>query len=112
MLTSQIADITRIARRVLLIREGRLVYDGLLTDVVAAAREAVRIKVKGRRLKQAPLRDARVIRNTPTELELAVHPQAVRRVLAAVTETRDVQDVRTDVPSAEEALEELYRHYG
>ena len=34
------------------------------------------------------------------------------RVLMAVTETRDVQDVRTDVPSAEEALQELYRRFG
>ena len=41
-----------------------------------------------------------------------MHPQAVRRVLAAVTETRDVRDVRTDMPSAEEALDELYRHLG
>ena len=107
-----LADITRIARRVLLIREGRLVHDGLLSDVVAAAREAVRIKVKGRRLNDAPPRDARVIRDTADELELAVHPQAVRRVLAAVTRTRDVRDVRTDVPSAEEALDELYRNLG
>ena len=113
VLTSHnLADITRIARRVLLIREGCLVYDGMLSEVVAAARESVRIKVKGRRLKEAPVRDARVIRNTPAELELAVHPRAVRRVLAAVTEVRDVQDVRTDVPSVEEALQELYRHYG
>ena len=96
----------------LLVREGRLVYDGMLRDVVAAAREAVRIKVKGRRLSEGPLPDARVIRDTPDELELAVHPQAVRRVLAAVIETRDVQDVRTDVPSAEEALQELYRRFG
>ncbi len=113
VLTSHnLADITRIARRVLLIREGCLVYDGMLSEVVAAARESVRIKVRGRRLKEAPVRDARVIRNTPAELELAVHPRAVRRVLAAVTEVRDVQDVRTDVPSVEEALQELYRHYG
>ena len=113
VLTSHnLADITRIARRVLLIREGRLVYDGMLSDVVAAARESVRIKVRGRRLRAGPLPDARVIRDTPDELELAVHPRAVRRVLAAVTETRDVRDVRTDVPSAEEALDELYRHLG
>lgn len=113
VLTSHnLADITRIARRVLLIREGRLVYDGMLRDVIAAARESVRIKVRGRRLQAGPPLDARVMRDTPDELELAVHPQAVRRVLAAVTETRDVRDVRTDVPSAEEAIEELYRHLG
>ena len=113
VLTSHnLADITRIARRVLLIREGRLVYDGMLRDVIAAARESVRIKVRGRRLQAGPLLDARVIRDTQDELELAVHPQAVRRVLAAVTETRDVRDVRTDMPSAEEALDELYRNLG
>ena len=113
VLTSHnLADITRIARRVLLIRDGRLVFDGMLSDVVAAAREAVRIKVRGRRLREAALPDARVVTNTPDQLELAVHPHAVRRVLAAVTELRDVQDVHTDVPSAEEALQELYRHYG
>jgi len=113
VLTSHnLADITRIARRVLLIREGRLVYDGMLRDVVAAARESVRIKVRGRRLRDTPSADARVIRDTADDLELAVHPQAVRRVLAAVTEARDVRDVRTDVPSAEEALAELYRNLG
>ena len=72
----------------------------MLSDVVAAAREAVRIKVRGRRLRDASLPDARVVRNTPDQLELAVHPHAVRRVLATVTELRDVQDVHTDVPSA------------
>lgn len=80
--------------------------------MVVAARESVRIKVRGRRLSDAPWGDARVIRDTAEELELAVHPQALRRVLAAVTETRDVKDVRTDVPSAEEALTELYRNLG
>ena len=113
VLTSHnLADITRIARRVLLIREGRLVYDGMLRDVVAASRESVRIKVRGRRLSDLPPGDARVIRDTADELELAVHPHAVRRVLAAVTRARDVRDVRTDVPSAEEALAELYRNLG
>ena len=113
VLTSHnLADITRIARRVLLIREGRLVYDGMLRDVVAASRESVRIKVRGRRLSDLPPAGARVIRDTADDLELAVHPQAVRRVLAAVTRARDVRDVRTDVPSAEEALAELYRNLG
>ena len=114
VLTSHnLADISRIASRVLLLKTGRLVYDGALREVVAAARETVRLRVRGRRLRaEAPLPAARIISSTPRELELAVPPGAVHRVLAAVTELRAVEDVRTDVPSAEEALRELYRHYG
>lgn len=114
VLTSHnLADISRIASRVLLLKTGRLVYDGALREVVAAARETVRIRVRGLRLgAEAPLRGARIINSTPRELELAVPPDAVPRVLAAVTEMRAVEDLHTDVPSAEEALRELYRHYG
>ena len=114
VLTSHnLADVSRIASRVLLLKTGRLVYDGALREVVAAARETVRIRVRGRRLRaEAPLPAARIVSSTPRELELAVAPDAVHRVLSAVTERRAVEDVHTDLPSAEEALRELYRHYG
>ena len=111
LLTSHyMADVQALCRRVLLVDEGRLLFDGTLDDLSARVAPFKLLTVTTRTPPPTwpPLPATRVLRSTDQELALRVERESVARVTGALIERLSPTDLKVEDPPIEDVLDRVY----
>lgn len=111
LLTSHyMADVQALCRRVLLVDEGRLLFDGTLDDLSARVAPFKLLTVTTRTPPPAwpRLPATRVLRSTDQELALRVERESVARVTGALIERLSPTDLKVEDPPIEDVLDRVY----
>ncbi len=111
LLTSHyMADIEALAERVLVIHEGRLVYDGGLSGLVtkAAPEKALLLKFREPVAKERLEGLGKVVAWTPLEARLLVLRERVLEAVSRALATLPVRDLAVEEPGLEEVIRRLF----
>ena len=111
LLTSHyMADVQALCRRVVLINEGRLVFDGALDELSARVAPFKLLTVRTQTPPAAwpRLPSTRVLRATEQELTLRVEREAVARVTGTLIERLRPTDLKVEDPPIEDVLDRVY----
>ena len=111
LLTSHyMADVHALCRRVVLVDEGRLLFDGTLDDLSARVAPFKLLTVTTRTPPRAwpRLPATRVLRSTDHELALRVERESVARVTGALIERLRPTDLKVEDPPIEDVLDRVY----
>ena len=104
------ADVQALCRRVLLVDEGRLLFDGTLDDLSARVAPFKLLTVTTRTPPPAwpRLSATRVLRSTDQKLALRVERESVARVTGALIERLSPTDLKVEDPPIEDVLDRVY----
>ena len=111
LLTSHyMADVQALCRRVLLVDEGRLLFDGTLDDLSArvAPFKLLTVTTRTPPPEWPRLPATRVLRSTDQELALRVERESVARVTGALIERLSPTDLKVEDPPIEDVLDRVY----
>ena len=111
LLTSHyMADVQALCRRVVLVDEGRLRFDGTLDDLSARVAPFKLLTVTTRTPPGAwpRLPATRVLRSTDQELVLRVERESVARVTGVLIERLSPTDLKVEDPPIEDVLDRVY----
>ena len=111
LLTSHyMADVQALCRRVVLVDEGRLVFDGTLDELSArvAPFKLVTVTTQTPPAAWPRLPAARVLRSTDLELALRVERDSVARVTGMLIERLRPTDLKVEDPPIEDVLDRVY----
>ena len=111
LLTSHyMADVQALCRRVVLINEGSLVFDGALNELSArvAPFKLVTVTTQTPPAAWPRLPSTRVLRATEQELALRVERESVARVTGTLIELLRPTDLKVEDPPIEDVLDRVY----
>ena len=111
LLTSHyMADVQALCRRVVLVSEGSLVFDGTLDELSArvAPFKLLTVTTQTPRAAWPRLPSTRVLRSTGQELTLRVERESVARVTGTLIERLRPTDLKVEDPPIEDVLDRVY----
>jgi len=109
--THDMSDIEKLCKRIVVINEGNIVYDGLLSKLKEKYKEkhlAVKLAEKGRPFK---LEGCKVLRQDESFLNIEVNTarQSINTVMQNLISHYDILDVTISDPEIEEIIKKIYR---
>ncbi|MEZ4868759.1 MAG: ATP-binding cassette domain-containing protein [Caldilineaceae bacterium] len=113
LLTSHyMADVVALCRRVLLVNQGKLLYDGLLNQLAEqlAPFKLVKVTLAHEITEALSLPTAtEIVTQEPSTLTLRVRREEIARVTAALLQTLPVADLAVEDPPIEAVIDQLYQ---
>jgi ABC-2 type transport system ATP-binding protein len=113
-------DVQRLCPRVIVVDQGKIVYDGALEDLVTRIRPDKRVSLRfSRPVDERDVASLGTIVRAPGEtangkpswsVSLDVHKDAVNRVVTEALARLPVSDLRVEAPPLEEVMSELFAH--
>ncbi len=114
--THNMEDVEKLCKRIILINHGKIVYDGLLKDIVEKYIHSKTLRIKfGSTTGALRLpKGTKIIKKTTysAEIEVYIKKQKVQKVIAHLLKHFDVEDIAIDEPPIDEVIEDIYRHEG
>lgn len=102
-------DIAKLCSRVLLIKRGELVFDGQMETLIKSAKEKVKIKILGEKIKNMSVVDNWEIITDENDIGIiSIETKFIEDFLKKVTDYRKVIDIDIERKSPEDILNELY----
>jgi len=111
MLTSHyMKDVAALCRRVVIISQGQIKYDGLLTDIVSqfSSQKLITIQLTDEAPTTGFERFGDIVEIVPPKVKLRIERSEVARVLAAILAQTPVEDVVVEDPPLEEVIGEVF----
>jgi ABC-2 type transport system ATP-binding protein len=111
LLTSHyMKDVAALCRRVVIIADGRIMYDGSLTGIIDrfSSHKVVTLLFQGETLPTGLNRYGEVVEEQAPKVKLRVDRSVVAESLAAILNLQAVQDVSVEDPPLEEVIAEMF----
>jgi ABC-2 type transport system ATP-binding protein len=111
MLTSHyMKDVAALCRRVVIISQGQIKYDGLLTDIVASfsSQKLITLQLAEESPTNGFERFGDVIEIVPPKVKLRIERSEVARVLAQILAETAIEDVVVEDPPLEQVIGEVF----
>ena len=113
LLTSHyMKDVAALCRRVIIIAEGRIIYDGSLSGIIDrfSGHKIISLQLNGEGRLEDLGRYGEILSIEPPKARLRVARAAVPEVLAAILAGHVVEDVSVEDPPLEEVIAEAFSH--
>ena len=111
MLTSHyMKDVAALCRRVVIISQGQIKYDGLLTDIVSqfSSQKLITLQLADDSETKGFERFGEVLEIIPPKVKLRIQRTEVAQVLAAILAQNAIDDVVVEDPPLEEVIGEMF----
>jgi ABC-2 type transport system ATP-binding protein len=111
MLTSHyMKDVAALCRRVVIISQGQIKYDGLLTDIVSqfSSQKLITLQLAEDTITTGFERFGEVLEIVPPKVKLRIERTEVARVLAAILAQTAIDDVVVEDPPLEQVIGEVF----
>jgi ABC-2 type transport system ATP-binding protein len=111
MLTSHyMKDVAALCRRVVIISQGQIKYDGLLTDIVSqfSSQKLITLQLADDSETNGFERFGEVLEIVPPKVKLRIERTEVARVLAAILAQTTIEDVVVEDPPLEQVIGEVF----
>jgi len=111
MLTSHyMKDVAALCRRVVIISQGQIKYDGLLTDIVSqfSSQKLITLQLADDSETKGFERFGEVLEIVPPKVKLRVQRSEVAQVLAAILAQTAIDDVVVEDPPLEQVIGEMF----
>jgi ABC-2 type transport system ATP-binding protein len=111
MLTSHyMKDVAALCRRVVIISQGQIKYDGLLTDIVSqfSSQKLITLQLADEALITGFERFGEVVDVVPPKVKLRIQRSEVARVLAAILAEITIEDVVVEDPPLEQVIGDMF----
>jgi ABC-2 type transport system ATP-binding protein len=111
LLTSHyMKDVAALCRRVVVIAQGQIMYDGSLTGIVDgfSSHKVITLLFAGDSIPPGLSRYGQVLEENPPKVKLRVDRSVVAESLAAILAQQTVQDVSVEDPPLEEVIAEMF----
>ncbi len=111
LLTSHyMKDVAALCRRVVIIAQGQIMYDGSLTGIVDgfSSHKVITLLFAGDTIPAGLSRYGEVLEENPPKVKLRVDRSVVAESLAAILAQQTVQDVSVEDPPLEEVIAEMF----
>jgi ABC-2 type transport system ATP-binding protein len=111
MLTSHyMKDVAALCRRVVIISQGQIKYDGLLTDIVSqfSSQKLITLQLADDSETKGFERFGEVLEIVPPKVKLRIQRTEVAQVLAAILAQNAIDDVVVEDPPLEEVIGEMF----